>query len=151
MNNDQVSSAVFFFIGVFIMAISLPYELGGLHAPKTGFLPFLTGAAACTLSLIGFVAASRKKKAGEKWKRVLRGFSWEKPLITMGALLVYAFVLNTLGFIITTALLVAFLLRAIIPQKWSVVVSGAVLTPLIAYLVFQVCLKSQLPTGFLGF
>jgi multisubunit Na+/H+ antiporter MnhB subunit len=151
LNNDQVSSAVWFFIGVFIMVVSLPYELGGLHAPKTGFLPFVTGAAACILSLIGFVTATMKRKQGEKWKRVLKGFLWEKPLITMGALVAYAGVLNTLGFIITTALLVAFLLRAIIPQKWSVVISGAVLTPFIAYLVFQVCLKTQLPMGFLGF
>jgi len=123
-NNDQVSSVVWFFIGVIIMVVSLPYELGGLHAPKTGFLPFVTGAAACILSLIGLVTATMKRRQGEKWKRVLKGFLWEKPLITMGALVVYALVLNRLGFIITTALLVAFLLRAIIPQKWSVVISG---------------------------
>ena len=97
------------------------------------------------------MTATMKRRQGEKWKRVLKGFLWEKPLITMGALVVYALVLNRLGFIITTALLVAFLLRAIIPQKWSVVISGAVLTPLFTYLIFQVCLQTQLPRGFFGF
>lgn len=151
LNNDQVSSVVFFAIGVIIVIASLPYELGGLHSPKTGFLPFVTGLAVCLLSLIGFAAATMKRMGGEKWKSILKGWRWDKPLITMVSLVVYALILNTLGFILTTTLLVGFLLRTIIPQKWSVVISGAILTPLVTYVVFQILLKTELPMGLLGF
>jgi len=151
LNNDQVSSIAFLFIGMIIMIVSLPYELGSLHSPKTGFLPFVTGLTVCLLSLIGFVAATLKKKEGERWKSILKGLQWEKPLITMVSLVVYALLLNTLGFILATFLLVGFLLRAIIPQRWSVVLTGAILTPLAAYVVFKILLKTELPVGLLRF
>ena len=151
LNNDQVSSVVFFSIGVMIVLASLPYELGGLHSPKTGFLPFVTGLTVCLLSLIGFAAAAVKRMGGEKWKSIVKGLRWDKSLITMVSLVVYALILNTLGFILTTTLLVGFLLRSIIPQKWSVVISGAILTPLVTYVVFQILLKTELPMGLLRF
>ena len=151
LNNDQVSSTAFFFIGVMIVIASLPYELGGLHSPKTGFLPFVTGLTICLLSLIGFGDATLKRREGGKWKSIVKGLRWDKPLVTLISLVVYALVLNSLGFILTTTLLVGFLLKAIIPQRWSVVITGAILTPLVAYLVFQILLKTELPMGLLKF
>jgi hypothetical protein len=151
MNNDQISSAILFFLGIFIILISIPYGLGGLHAPETGFVPFMTGSVLCLLSLFGFLSATIRRKQGEKWKSILKGLYWRKPLITMCILLVYSFLLTSLGFVLSTGLLVGFLLRVIIPQKWSVVVAGAILTPLFAYLVFKVLLKTELPIGFFNF
>ena len=150
-NNNQVSSAFLFFFGAFIILISVPYDLGGLHSPKTGFLPFLTGSVICLLSLIGFISATIQRGQGQRWKHILKGLRWEKPLITMVSLVAYALLVETLGFILTTTLLVGFLLKAIIPQKWSVVLSGAILTPSIAYVIFQVLLKTELPAGFFKF
>lgn len=151
LKNDQISSIFFFFIGLVIIAFSIPYELGSLHSPKTGFLPFVTGMALCILSLVGFLAAMMKIKHEGKWKSIFKGFQWKKPLITMGALIAYAFSLNILGYILSTTILVAFLLRAIIPQKWAVVITGAILTPSITYFIFRVLLKTELPSGFIKY
>jgi len=151
LNNDQISSAAWFFIGLLILYFSIPYGIGEVHAPETGFMPFYTGVAMCVLSGFIFLEATRAKRNGVRWENPLKGFTWGKPLIALAALVVYALLMNTLGFLLATALLIGFLLRGIYPQKWPVVISGALLTSLLTYLVFQVWLKTQLPTGILGF
>lgn len=151
LNNDQVSSAIWFFIGLLVIIFSIPYGLGELRAPHTGFMPFLTGLAICTLSVIGFIGATLERKAGKKWTSLVKGVKWSKPLVAMIALFVFALILDTLGFIVSTALLVGFLLRAVEPQKWFVVILGATLISLTTYVIFQVLLETQLPAGILKF
>jgi len=48
-------------------------------------------------------------------------------------------------------LFIGFLLRAVEPQRWSVVVAGAVGAALGAFAVFNLWLKTQLPQGPWGF
>ncbi len=149
-NNDQISSAVWFFFGVLVIYFSIPYGIGTIQAPETGFMPFCTGIAISFLAGGVFVQATLSGKRGVKWENPLAGIQWSKPLTALGALVIYVLVLTKLGFILSTALLVGFLLRAIQPQRWLVVILGAVLTSLISYLVFQVWLGTQLPPGLFG-
>jgi hypothetical protein len=139
LNRDQVSSGLFLVAGCLICAFSLPYKLGTPAAPESGLMPFLSGAAICLLAAIGFGAATLRRLRGERWKAVLRGRA-----------LAFVLLLRPLGFLLTTALFIAFLLRAIVPQRWPLVVAVSVLTAAFAYLVFEVWLKAQLPTGLLG-
>jgi putative tricarboxylic transport membrane protein len=150
-NNDQISSVVWFGFGLIVIFSSIPYGLGGIHSPGTGFLPFLTGIAICTLSAIGFLDAAMEKRKGKRWENFLQGLSWHKPLISLTAIVAYAFLLERLGFLLATTLLVGFLLRMIEPQKWTVVIAGSLLTASTMYLIFQVLLKTQLPMGILNF
>lgn len=149
MNNDQISSVVWFAIGLMILVFSLPYGVGGIRSPGTGFLPFLTGSAICFLSAMVFLSGTRSRRRGAKWKNPFAKVMWPKPLIALAALIVYVLILTPVGFILSTALLIGFLLRAIHPQRWSVVFLGAMLTSLFTYLVFSVWLETQLPAGFI--
>jgi putative tricarboxylic transport membrane protein len=103
------------------------------------------------LSIIVFIEATRAKKNGVKWENPLKGAMWGKPLITLVALMVYALLMDKLGFLIMTALLVGFLLRGVHPQKWSVVILGAIIVSAACYLVFGIWLQTQLPAGILEF
>jgi hypothetical protein len=151
LNNDQGSSIFWFLFGVIVIIGSIPYGLGSLHRPATGFVPFLTGFAICILSGIGFIAGTKRQRKGEKWKSAFKGLTWHNPLIAFAAIIVYALVIEWLGFLITSFLLVGFLLRVIIPQKWWVVIVGATLTSIIFYAFFQIWLGTQLPKGILNF
>jgi hypothetical protein len=151
LNNDQISSAILFSIGVLIMIFSIPYEIGEIHAPSTGFLPFYTGGVICLLSILVFLEGTAKKREGTKWQNPFKKLRWDKVLVVMAGLAAFALILNHLGFILSSALLVGFLLRCIQPQKWSVVFAGAVFISLITYLVFQTWLGAQLPAGILSF
>ena len=149
-NNDQISAAVWFFIGLLGAVFSIPYGIGGIHSPGTGFMPLCTSLTICLLAGGVFIEGTLSRKKGEQWKNPFANVQWTKPVIALAALLFYALILDTLGFIASTALLVGFLLRVIQPQKWLVVVLGAILTSIITYLVFQTWLGSQLPAGIFG-
>jgi hypothetical protein len=151
LNNDQISSAILFSVGVLIIIFSIPYEIGEIHAPSTGFLPFYTGGIICLLSILVFLGGSARRREGTKWENPFKKLRWDKPLVVTAGLMAFALILNHLGFILSSALLVGFLLRCIQPQKWSVVLAGAFFTSLVTYLVFQIWLGAQLPAGILSF
>jgi putative tricarboxylic transport membrane protein len=151
MNNDQISSAFWFAVGLAIVFASLPYGLGGITAPDTGFLPFLTGVCVCFFAVVVFIDGTRERRKGVRWSNPFAKVTWSKPVAAMAALVVYALILDAAGFILATMLLVGFLLRGIYPQRWRVVLIGATLTSLVTYVVFGVWLETQLPAGLLSF
>jgi putative tricarboxylic transport membrane protein len=145
-----MSSSVWFLVGIAVCLGSLQYRLGTPASPGTGFMPFLTGAAICLFSGIGLIQATLRKMRGEGWTPLLRGVAWKNALVILISLLAYALLLKPLGFVITTAVFIAFLLRVISPQRWFVVIAGSILTAFASYLIFDVWLMAQLPKGPLG-
>lgn len=79
------------------------------------------------------------------------GADLEKTLIVLLALLAYVLLLKPLGFSLCTALFIGFLMRAVQPQRWSVVMVGAIGAAVGAYGIFEIWLKAQLPQGPWGF
>ena len=150
MNNDQLSSTVWFILGLAVCLGCLQYKLGTPASPGTGFMPFLAGGAICFFSGIGLIHSTLRRRQGEGWTPVLQGVFWKNALIILISLLAYALLLVPLGFAITTTLFIAFLLRAIVPQRWSVVIACSILTAAASYLIFEVWLQAQLPKGPLG-
>jgi putative tricarboxylic transport membrane protein len=76
----------------------------------------------------------------------------ERPWLVVYALagiLVYALIFEWLGFILSTFLLVTFLLRLLNPRTWWTTLLTAGVISLSAYAVFDVLLKSGLPKGVL--
>jgi hypothetical protein len=150
LNNDQVSSTVWFFLGLAICWGSLQYKMGDPASPSSGFMPFLTGAAISFFSAVGFIHATLRRRKGEGWARILEGVRWRNAMIILFSLLAYALLLFPLGFFFCTILFMVFLLRAITPQRWSMVVLCALLTAAASSLIFGVWLQAQLPKGPLG-
>jgi len=62
----------------------------------------------------------------------------------------YGFLLEKLGYSLTTFLLFVLLLKGIQPQKWYLAMGVALLASLGSYALFQVGLQVELPRGFLG-
>ncbi|HSR12417.1 MAG TPA: tripartite tricarboxylate transporter TctB family protein [Thermodesulfobacteriota bacterium] len=149
-NNDQRSSLVWLAIGAAIIAYSGKYGLGTLSSPGPGFVPFLSGLAVAGLALLVFLqqvrTTGRDSLAGLWQKR-----DWPTMLKILAALVLYAVLLKTLGFLVTTFLLLLFLFRAIQPMPWTRVFLGAALTAFGSYLFFEVWLEAQLPHGVFGF
>lgn len=148
--NDQWSSLFWLIIGLAITLYSGKYGLGSLSSPGPGFLPFLTGVAIAGLALLVFFQQFAKKER-EKIKDLWAKKKWPTMMMVMGALIVYTLLFRFLGFLIDTFLLIAFLLRVLEPMNWKKVLAGAAGAALGSYLIFQVWLEAQLPTGFLGF
>ena len=151
VNNDQVSAAVWLILGLIIAFASIQYGLGTPDSPGTGFMPFLAGLAIALFSVFGLVHGTLKRRQGVRWKPTLLGSNWKKSLVVLAALLGYILLLKPLGFSLCTALFIGFLLRAVQPQRWPVVMAGAIGTALGAFGIFDLWLKAQLPKGPWGF
>jgi len=148
-NRDLFSSLFWMVIGAGVSYGGYDLELGTLHDPGSGFIFFWVGLIMVGLSLSIFIRALKEKgKAGEMrliWSEV----QWKKIVSVLVALFLYGYFFQTLGFILSAALLLVFLFKAVEPQRWSVAILGAVVSSLVAYMVFQVWLGSQLPKGLL--
>lgn len=151
MTNDQVSSLCFILIGLIVVAAAGPLGIGSISAPGSGFVPLLSGAGMCLFGGVGLVEATLRRRKGEHGGLNFKNVQWQKSLMTLSGLVIYAVFLKSIGYLVSTTLLMFFLLRFIIPQRWSVVFVGAVLISVGSFLIFKVWLHVQLPGGVLGF
>jgi putative tricarboxylic transport membrane protein len=150
MRRDKWSSLVWCAVGLFICVGSLRLSLGELRNPGPGFLSFYAGLILGGLALAVHWQSRKASSPHERtetetiWRNAQRGW---KMVMTVGALLAYAVLMNYLGFLISTFIFLAFLLRAIEPQRWSVALLGSLAASVAFYCIFEMGLKSQLPRG----
>jgi len=128
-------------------ASKLPF--GKLNSPQAGFFPLILAGILAVFSLFLLGQAIKKRQEGASTFRIGPGI-WRRISLAMGTLLAFALVFESLGYIISTFLFIAFLLRAVERQKWSLVVVVAFFTSLATYLVFGLLLNAPLPGGILG-
>jgi hypothetical protein len=132
-----------------VCAESLQLKVGTFHAPGPAFLPFYAGALLGILSLISLVQTWKEEK------RQGDGPWGGTPFVRLGSLLgvlfLYTVLLEVLGFILGTFLLLLFLFRVVEPVGWKTVILVTALTMGGTYLLFGVLIESTLPKGFLGF
>jgi putative tricarboxylic transport membrane protein len=148
MGRDKWSSLVWLGIAIFICGGSLRLSLGEFHNPGPGFLSFyaglILGALALIIHLQSRKASSTENKDKSIWANRQKGF---KMVLTVLALLAYAVIMNYLGFLVSTFIFLAFLLRVIEPQRWSVALLGSLVASAAFYCIFELGLQSQLPKG----
>ncbi len=150
LNNDQVSSGVFFLIGLAICLGSLQYKVGSFSSPQSGLMPFMVGAFILFLSSLGFIHGTIRHRKGEIWARVRDAIFWKRNIIIILALLIYVGLLNLFGYFLCTVFFIGFMLKVVVPHRWLTVIVVSFLTATISYLIFVVFLKAQLPEGLLG-
>jgi putative tricarboxylic transport membrane protein len=124
--------------------------MGSLHNPGSGFIFFWVGFIMSGLSLMIVIGAIREKGVKGELKKLVTDIHWKKAVSVLASLVLYAYALERLGFIVTTIALLIFLFKALEPQKWSWAILGAVVSTLAAYGLFHVWLGCQLPRGILG-
>ncbi len=154
MKKYDVGSALFLLaFGLLAVFEARKLTLGTLGRPGPGFFPFYLGVAMCLVAL-GLAARGAWARGGEVAAGPVPGEQpagpgrrqWSKVLYTLLGLLVYAFILEPIGFPAASVLLMLFLFRVIEPQRWSVAVVTSLGTALGAYGLFK-WLGVRLPPG----
>jgi len=146
---DFISCGFWLIVGALICEESWRMKLGQFHNPGPGFLPFGAGLILGVGALAVLVMNLRSKAGRDKafWADRSR---WPKVFLTLGCIIVYGVLLESLGFLLTTFFSMGFLFRVIEPQRWRTVIAGAFFSAVGAYLIFQTWLQVELPKGFLG-
>ena len=130
-------------------AAFLPY--GEIHNPGPGFFPLWLGIILGVMA-VGLVVKTTWQKEGAKALRdiLAEKVRWEKVLFVLIALILYGSLMNILGYLIVTFLLMAFLLRYIEPHPWRLVIGWTLIGAVGSWVVFDLWMKLRLPKGFLG-
>jgi len=144
----DISLLFFLVFSAVICVESYKLEIGSVRSPKSGLFPFIMGMLLGLLSgcklLLNFFAAHDVYGSTTTipMKRIT-------PVI--GSLLVYLFLMSEIGFVLSTILLIIFLLKVIESKPWWVAMTMAFGGTFVTHVVFKMWLKIQLPEGFIGF
>ncbi len=146
---DLVGGLGFLLLALVGVEESLRLPLGSWQRPAPGLFPLLLSLVLAGLALtLLLVALGTHATAppGQSSTACPTRVWW-----TIVSLLAFYALLERLGFLITSFLLLFFLLRAIAGRRWLVTLAIGVGASLSSYLVFDRLLKLPLPRGPIGF
>jgi putative tricarboxylic transport membrane protein len=141
---------VFFWIalGILVCYGATRLGLGTVTEPGSGFIFFWLGLILVMLSLAALAESLRSSEGAVQETREL---NWVKIALVLLSLLLYAFFLERLGFVLTTFLLLSFLLGWIERANWNRTLGVATAAALGSFAIFELWLKIRLPKGIFGF
>jgi putative tricarboxylic transport membrane protein len=155
MKKNQVFTILFWVaLGVFVMYSSWRFGLGSFRTPGPGLMPFLLGTLLCVVSLYFFAVSFFGKSAGKDIES--KGKEGEpnhadikKLVLVVVSLILYALVLEKLGYMIATLFLLFGLFWAAGTTRLVAAISSAA-TMVLTYLLFS-RLGVVFPEGILKF
>jgi putative tricarboxylic transport membrane protein len=147
---DQTSSLFWLLVSVAVFLESIRLGVGSLHNPGRGFLTFGASGILGILALILFIQASLRKPEAER-EPLFAGKMWKRIVFVLTVLWLYAWVMPTVGYLISTFILMLLLFWVLEKKKIGWVFASSVLSTLLTYVVFSKWLNCQFPDGLLGF
>ena len=145
-----------FWTGLFLMILSgaviseaFELEIGTPSSPGSGFMIFGTAVVLGFLALHLFIRSilSGERKAEKTSEKI----HYVRIVSVIGANIIYIFLLQPVGYLLCTFLLLCFLFQVQEKGKWFSAVWGAALTSSVSYLVFSRMLQLNLPRGVMPF
>jgi hypothetical protein len=147
---DIYSGLFWLVIAILVCINSFRLGVGGFSSPDAGFFPFWSGVVLGTFAIIVMVS-NIKEESREKLIDAWKGVQWNKAAWMLISLFLYSFLLPTIGYVIATIALMAFLLGVISRSKVYVQLVIALAIVSVSYLVFKILLSVPLPRGPFGF
>lgn len=145
--SQRISGLLLSILSLWICIESFRISIGSLGNPGPGFIGLLSGLVMGIFSVILTIFPNRFiKDSSEGEKTIFTGKIW-KVVYTLTALCAYGFFMEILGFLISTFLLMIFLLMGIERQKWWFALIVSALTVIGCYILFILCLHISLPKG----
>ena len=149
--SDFFSGFTLLIFGVTIFIGSMSYPFGEIDNPGAGFVPRIASLILIIISLFIMIIAYKKhmgRKGGAPYKTFFSTRGAPKRIIlALASLLAYRLLFLTLGFMPTTFLFFLFVTRSLGDFKWRISFIFSFSSTIMAYLLFQVFLKIQVPPG----
>ena len=146
---NKISAIFFLILGITVLIHGIGLGLRVNLDVGPGFLPAIVGGILSGLSVIllfqSIFAKAFSEPKGAFWAHPN---GWKSVFLTIAAAASYPFILYYLGFLLATFLLLFFLLLVIAGFRWWVSGILGIGTSTVAYLVFEIWLKANLPMGF---
>jgi putative tricarboxylic transport membrane protein len=120
---------------------------GALNRPESGFMSLVTGGLLVLLGLISMASEAFEKSEGQVSEEISEKRFPKERFYSILALILYASLLDLLGFLIATFLFLLFLLRVLSPQKWLYHIFISLVAVILSFLLFRVWLQIEFPVG----
>jgi len=151
MEADRMSGFLCLIFGIICMYASTQLNLGSFREPGPGFFPFIAGCFFSLLALLivisSFIPGERRKsKVSSLWK----GVNWRRPLTAGLLILCYILMLERMGFLLASLIVLFLMLRWVEKFSWWKALLISASASGCTYLLFQTILKANLPIGILG-
>ena len=149
-NYDQITSIIWLLIGLIFLIGGINLGIGQISSPGAGFIPALFGVLLILLSaVLFFLSFGVKKESGKKkfWKEEK---SWEAFFSTLSSIVLYALLLNYLGYIMTTFFFLTYLIKFIGKKGWRQACILSFLGTSLSYVAFKIFFEVPLPKGMWG-
>ena len=146
LNNSELwGGLIGLALGIFVMRSGLKLKLGTINDPGSGYVLFYTGILMCVFAATIVVTALTEggPTFGSRWQNA----RWAKPAIVIACLTVFAFALDTFGFLLSSIPLMVLLMRLIDPVRWEIAIPVSIIVPAGMWWLLKRVLGIQLPSG----
>jgi putative tricarboxylic transport membrane protein len=155
MVNWLVKKGTDLWTGLFLMIFSgavireaLDLEVGTPTNPGSGFMIFGTAVVLGVLALLQFLKALVSRAQADRAPEEIH--RW-RIVAVIGANILYIVLLEPVGFLLCTFLLLSFLFQVYEKGEWAWAIGGAAATSLLTYAIFSRLLQLNLPKGLIPF
>ncbi len=144
---DLVAGGAFILVGIAVMIYSATVlSLGTVQLPGPGFFPFVCGGFFIVFSAI-WLSSVRKSGGDEDDEPFFAKGMWIKPLLAVLLILAYAFVMEPLGYILSTLFFMMLWQLVLERTKVPKTLIISVITAVVLYYLFTMLLQVPLPSG----
>jgi len=153
-NRDSMMAMFWVLLGLTISIWSSRFPFGGLTHPGPAYFPLGTGLLITVFGIIMFFQARKGRESDSlspSERSVPHRAAIMRVVFCLGGMVLSAVLFETLGFIVAMFFMILFMMRTIAPQQWKTSLFYSLISALGSLFVFKVLLKTQLPSGFLGF
>jgi len=145
MTVDRVAGVALVLIGLVTIWESRVFPLGSLHRPGPAYMPVVLAALLILFGAAVFAMDARIRRLAEVgWPE------WRHALAIFGACAFAAWGLERLGYRLTMAVVVAFLLLVVERKGWALGLALTVVMAWGSFFVFDTLLRVPLPRGPFG-
>ncbi len=144
-SGDMIGSVFFILAGVGAAISGIGFGIGDFTEPQPGFFPFVGGVALIGVAGVLFFQAWWGLSTGTGTLGKLWG-----PATVISAMACYAAALDSLGYILCTAMLSAIILWVLDTRSLRVLVVASLILSVGSYLLFRRLLDVPLPMGILA-
>ena len=139
-----ISEVLIAFISIVFVSLAMKMGIGSLRDPGAGFWPLIICLVIIVLASLAGLQNVKLKIRANFDLRAMR-----KPILAISSITVYIFLLENLGYMLPTPLLVLFWLRVIGAESWRISIVLSILLAAFFYFVFSTLLGVPFPPDIL--
>jgi hypothetical protein len=150
MDRKHVISGLFWLaVSILVAVMAIDLGLGTFSSPGSGFVFFWSSLGLGALSVILILKSILGKGGANPFVDLWKGLKWGNAVLAIVMLLLYALILTTLGFMLSTFMLMI-VLFGIGRSSYRAVIVSALITTILSLIIFRYFLEVHLPRGIIG-